>query len=552
MKSMLRLVMPVAAAALALTSCSNDAAAEVVIEGEPKTLEVNATIDQTRTAMAFNHTDLEWSADDEIYLYIGEAATECNIVHPISSSRIKAAYKENDNVYANYSLDNSSSAGVREGRIKIAAEQTQSAANVFAGKNMPMIAKGTIENGKVNLEFSPVGCVLVFNVYGPVENERIKSIKFETSAGCCGEKLCDLTAEPLDYTADGNSTSVTVTLDAPAAIGTAKPTDTRTGEHQVYMVVAPVNYGDAVITVTTEAGQTYTFKTANGIDCSTNTARVVNLNLAKAPELKPTIEVPTVEEQQSSDGGELVIGNIVFRNIASEKVEKADVGVYGDAELIRPLENPWLAFNNTTTLANGQLYCNIAPNDAAERTAYIGIKCAGVQAAIAITQAARGVSTGKYFVKVTEAPGDWTGEYLIVYEGENETLAFNGALTGDAIKNERNYIDNVEITAQGILSNDKTNTASVRISKKEGSTDEYMLQTASNLYIYSPSNKSQLLSYSTDYSTAAIYHQYIGIEEGSARIACEGAVLRFNESSELFKYYKSTSTGSPIQLYKLQ
>lgn len=552
MKQMLKSLMSVAVAALALTSCSNDATEDQILKDAPKTLEVNAAIDRTRTSMAADHVDLQWSEGDEIYLYIGETAAKADVIkHTIGGDPIKAVYNEGDNVYANYSLNNSYSEGVQKAEINIVAAQKQTEANVFAGENLPMVAKGTIAGGKVDLTFKPVGCVLVFNVYGPVVDEKIKSVKFETSVGCCGFTMCNLTAETLGYKAYDKYTSATVTLGTPAAIGAAKPGDTKIGENQVYLVVAPVNYADAKITVTAESGQTYTFVTANGIDCSASTARVVNLNLAKAPEMQPAIEVPAVA-QQPSTAGDFQIDGISFKNIAAEEIPNTEVGVYSDAELTQPFgENAWLTISNTANLAAGQLTCQIAANETAEnRTAYIGIKCAGVQAAIAVTQVAQGASTDKYYVKVTEALGDWTGEYLIVYEAG--ALALNGALKAiDAVGNTIS----VDITEQGILSNDTTNAASVKIAKIEGSTDGYTLQACSGSYLYSTSDSNHLKT-GMDLNEAAQNPNAISIENGAAKIENHGAILRFNKTSNQmrFRFYKSSSytNQQPVQLYKLQ
>jgi len=560
MKSTLKSLMSVAAAALALTSCSTDATEEVILKGEPKTLEVNASIEQTRTVMAANHIDLEWSAGDEILLYIGEEATKADAktITPASGGKITNVTCNNgDKVFANYSIDNAKySNGVKQAEINIVAEQTQTAANVFAGENLPMVAKGVIENGKVDLEFKPVGCVLVFNVYGPadkVANEKIQSIKFETTVGCIGYTNCDLTAETLGYEAREGKTSATVKLTAPASVGTEKPADTKIGSgNQVYLVVAPVNYEAATFTVTTNV-DTYTFKTSSGIDCSQNTARVVNLNLAKSSEMQPAIEVPTVEQLSSNAADNLSIEGITFKNIADADKATATVDVYGDEALTQKLEgaDAWLTITSNGVLADGTLNYSVAANETSEaRTAYIVIECAGAQAVIPITQVAKGASTEKYFVKVTETPADWTGEYLIVYEAGN--VAFKGSLSPkpDATKNT---ID-VKITAQGILSNDTTNAESVKISKIEGS-DGYILQASSGLYIYSPSDANQL-KYTTTYNTAAKHPNTISIVGGVAIIDSYGSIMRFNKADDQmrFRYYKSGSYSAqqPIQLYKLQ
>lgn len=544
MKKMLKSLMSAAVAALALTACSNDATEEVILKNTAKPLTVNAAIDQTRTSLAANHVDLQWSEGDEIYLYIGETATKTDVIKHYIGEPIEATYEEGDNVYANYSLDNHYSKGVTQAEIKISDAQSQTEANVFAGENLPMYAKGTIADGKVDLTFQPVGCVLVFNVYGPT-TESVKSIKFNPAAPCCGYKTCDLTAEELDYEPFSKNTSATVTLDTPAAIGTAKPEDTKIGENQIYLVVAQANYAAATFTVTTAEGNDYTFKTANGIDCSAHTARVVNLNLAKAPEMAPAIIVPNVD-LVSSEEGDLEISGIQFKNITAAEIADIEVGVYEDAELTQPLgDEAWLTLAANSDLAAGQLNCHVAANTTTEnRTAYIGIKYGDIQAVIAVTQVASGGSTNRYYVKVTEGLTDWTGKYLIVYEATS--VAFNGAL--EALDAVSNYID-VEITDNGILSTEETDASQFEIEEMTGG---YTIKSRSNLYVYSKSNANGLMST----ADAPTIPNTISIESGSAKITSSSAVLRYNadKGQTRFRYYKSSSytAQKAIQLYKLQ
>ncbi len=275
---------------------------------------------------------------------------------------------------------------------------------------------------------------------------------------------------------------------------------------------------------------------------------MVNLNLLKAPEAVPSIIVPTVEKQ-SAEEGELTIDGIRFKYISDDDIKNATVGIYEDAELTEALgTGSWLTIANASNLAAGQLNCRIAANTTTEnRTAYIGIKCGNVQTAIAVTQVAKGGSTDKYYVKVTKALEDWSGKYLIVYENR----AMNGALsTIDAVSN---YIE-VEITEQGILSDETTNASLIEISKIQGTTG-YILKTASNLYVYQTSNANGLTA-KDDYNAAVTHPNTISIESNSAKISSSSAVLRYNAASnqERFRYYQSSSyTGQKaIQLYKLE
>ena len=145
------------------------------------------------------------------------------------------------------------------------------------------------------------------------------------------------------------------------------------------------------------------------------------------------------------------------------------------------------------------------------------------------------------FVKVTSAPMDWSGEYLIVYETGNK--AFNGGLTNlDVVGNT------IPVTISGntIASNSTTDAAKFTIVTVGGG---YSIQGASGKYIGYGSNSNGLTS-----SDSPLVNT-IAINEGNVDIVGSGgAYLRYNAKSgqERFRYFKSgTYTAQqPIQLYQ--
>ena len=150
------------------------------------------------------------------------------------------------------------------------------------------------------------------------------------------------------------------------------------------------------------------------------------------------------------------------------------------------------------------------------------------------------VSSGDY-VKVTSAPSDWSGEYLIVYEGGN--LAFNGGLTTlDAIGN------NVSVTIGNntIVANETTNAAQFTIATINGG---YSVQSASGYYIGQTSDANGLKS-----SQTTVYTNSISYNNGNVNIVSGGAYLRYNDQSgqTRFRYFKSSTytNQKAIQLYK--
>jgi endonuclease I len=144
-------------------------------------------------------------------------------------------------------------------------------------------------------------------------------------------------------------------------------------------------------------------------------------------------------------------------------------------------------------------------------------------------------SAGYHYVKVTTAPTDWSGEYLIVYE--NGSKAFNGGLTElDA----NNNTISVTINENGIISNATTDAARFTIAPMSGG---YSIQSASGKYIGYSGSSNGLTA-----STTALQNT-ISLSNGSIIIQGTGtSTLQYNSSANRFRYYGSTQ--QPIQLYK--
>ena len=150
----------------------------------------------------------------------------------------------------------------------------------------------------------------------------------------------------------------------------------------------------------------------------------------------------------------------------------------------------------------------------------------------------------KSFVRVTSAPDDWSGEYLIVYEAGN--LAFDGSLTTlDAEGNKFTVsIANGKIDYSDELAK-KTFTIAVK-----ANASAWTVKSASGKFIGQTSNANGL-------KTATNYSNTLSINsDASVNIVSAGAYLRYNNAANngtRFRYYKSSSYTSqqPIHLYKL-
>ena len=140
---------------------------------------------------------------------------------------------------------------------------------------------------------------------------------------------------------------------------------------------------------------------------------------------------------------------------------------------------------------------------------------------------------GDTYVKVTSAPADWTGTYLIVYEPDG--LALNGGDVAD-----RNYIS-VEIEDEVIHVNSQTEAAEFSIQRKSGG---YSIQGRDGNFIGHDTGSKNVLNVSSqdDFTNS------ISIASGNAIIECNSYQLFYNKSANLFRYYKSGQ--QPVALYR--
>ncbi|MBQ5932005.1 MAG: hypothetical protein IIX00_07070 [Tidjanibacter sp.] len=146
-----------------------------------------------------------------------------------------------------------------------------------------------------------------------------------------------------------------------------------------------------------------------------------------------------------------------------------------------------------------------------------------------------------YYRKVTSTLADFSGEYLIVYEGGN--VAFDGSLTTlDATSNTINVtIDDNAIEATDVVKKSVFTIAKV--------SDGYTIKSASGYYIGRTATSNGLTS-----NTSTTYTNSITISnDGNATITSSGGpTLKFNNASDQkrFRYFKSGQQA--VQLYKLE
>lgn len=145
------------------------------------------------------------------------------------------------------------------------------------------------------------------------------------------------------------------------------------------------------------------------------------------------------------------------------------------------------------------------------------------------------------FVKVTSAPEDWSGEYLIVYE--EGSVAFDGSLT-EKLDVAENYVS--VVISNGVIATSADVVKGVfTIASMEGG---YSLKAANGKYIYGTSGKNEL----KEGADPAL--NTIALDaDGNAIITSNTSTIQYNATSgqDRFRYYKEgTSTMKPVALYK--
>ena len=150
--------------------------------------------------------------------------------------------------------------------------------------------------------------------------------------------------------------------------------------------------------------------------------------------------------------------------------------------------------------------------------------------------------TPKTYKKVTEAPKDWSGTYLIVSEA-NKAALDSSLATIDAT----NDYKSVEITE------DKTieTAEAIAVTIEKMADGNYSIKASNGQYIYRTQDKNGL-----DTGKNANPNTISLNADGTVNIVSGGAYLRFNANKDQmrFRYFKSATYTSqkPVTLYKLE
>lgn len=198
---------------------------------------------------------------------------------------------------------------------------------------------------------------------------------------------------------------------------------------------------------------------------------------------------------------------------------------------------------NSTSVADGKVTVKYEANTAQEpKTATIVLSYDGAESQeVVITQAAAG-ATKQYYVKVTTAPTDWSGTYLMVCDSKKMVLSsISTTSTKYGIGSAVDITDN-KIEATETL-------ASYQVVLSPGSTSGSYLMKFKGSYLYWGSGNSLATNANNNSNT----NWLLSVSNGNVTIKnCKDntRVIGWNASSPRFACYTSSQTA--IQLYKLE
>lgn len=173
----------------------------------------------------------------------------------------------------------------------------------------------------------------------------------------------------------------------------------------------------------------------------------------------------------------------------------------------------------------------------------------GAKTATCVVTVAEPQKTGVVYKKVTSPLEDWTGKYLVVYEGDN--VALNAAL-GKGVDVARNTVP-VTISDGVIEGNELIDAAVVDVAALEDVEGAYSIGIADGYFIgmSSYANGLKYNTKSTTYNNYFAYNSTKGCIEISTPYKDGSVYLNFNAnvSDKRFRYYKDASQKI-IQLYQ--
>ena len=201
--------------------------------------------------------------------------------------------------------------------------------------------------------------------------------------------------------------------------------------------------------------------------------------------------------------------------------------------------------------SNGKTTVTLNPNtEEREKTATITLSYSGAESVdLKIIQNAVPGADAKYYVKVTEVPSDWSGQYLIVFE--EVAKAYNGSISSN-FGTTGNMYDVTILPESRILASTEIDNISAIIENHDGA---YAIKIASGYYISRNADSNGVdgdLTYTADCNVTLSIDtdSYITITGNGGR------TLLYSKQNNYSRFYSDSNIGNSgyvrPTLYKLE
>ena len=287
-------------AVLAISSCVKENV-EPMANGSQDLMTISlSTAIQTKTAMTPGVPKLSWTEGDKFDLFSNGGDAKTTPEYTTDDAAIEAGVNQGaTEVYAVYPAVAANTKSSVE--VTIPAAQTQAVAGKMNGSNVPMYARGVIEDGAAVLSFKPVAGIFALNIYSTEATEaKVKKVQINPLdaegnfiyEGYCGTATA--AADDFDYVPTIEDPTkdylkgVTLTLGTPCEIASEKPADnaaTLNFANQLYIAVARGTYAGLQFIITTDDGKMYVAKTTTARSFETTDVHYLNINLAGKDEI---------------------------------------------------------------------------------------------------------------------------------------------------------------------------------------------------------------------------------------------------------------------------
>ena len=282
-------------AVLAISSCVKENPVEPQTQPDADLMTITLSTEiRTKTVMTPGVTRLSWTEGDSFDLFSNGGDSKTTPVYESDDAVIEAGVDQGaTEIYAIYPSKTSNTKA--EVAVEIPSAQTQTVAGQMNGANIPMYAKGVIEDGAAVLSFRPVAGIIALNIYSTEPTEakvqKVQVNPLDSEGNFVGSGYCGgvtTSADGFAYAPTAEVRGVTLTLDTPCSLPSEKPADqdaTMNFDNQIYIGMARGTYAGLQFIVTTDDGKMYVATSRTERSFENTDIHYINLNIAGKDEI---------------------------------------------------------------------------------------------------------------------------------------------------------------------------------------------------------------------------------------------------------------------------